>query len=114
MTQGWGLGLLCLVLAAAAAAQQEKPADLVLKGEVTGAQHKTYFEVPFTVPAGVHRISVDFHYTGRDQRATLDLGIADPQRFRGESGGNKSHFTISETDATRRIFRVRFQPDNGG
>src|SRR3984885_9211117 len=100
MTQGWGLGLLCLVLAAAAVAQQEKPADLVLKGEVTGAQHKTYFEVPFTVPAGVHRISVDFHYTGRDQRATLDLGIRDPQRFRGESGGNKSHFTISETDAT--------------
>jgi predicted metal-dependent phosphoesterase TrpH len=94
------LGLLCLAFVAAAVAQPEKPADLVLKGEVTGAQHKTYFEVPFTVPAGVHRISVDFHYTGRDQRATLDLGIRDPQRFRGESGGNKSHFTISETDAT--------------
>jgi len=72
----------------------------VLTGDVTGAQNKTYFEVPFTVPAGVHRISVDFHYTGKDQRATLDLGIADPQRFRGESGGSKSHFTISETDAT--------------
>jgi hypothetical protein len=72
----------------------------VLKGDVRGTQNKTYFDVPFTVPAGVHRISVDFHYTGRDERATLDLGIADPQRFRGESGGNKSHFTISETDAT--------------
>ncbi len=72
----------------------------MLKGDVTGAQHKTYLDVPFSVPAGVHRISVDFHYTGKDQRATLDLGIADPQRFRGESGGNKSHFTISETDAT--------------
>jgi hypothetical protein len=74
--------------------------DLVLTGDVKGTQHKTYFDVPFTVPAGVHRISVDFHYTGRDQRATLDIGIADPHRFRGESGGNKSHFTISETDAT--------------
>jgi predicted metal-dependent phosphoesterase TrpH len=98
--QRWGVGLIWLALVAGTVAQQEKPADLVLKGEVTGAQHKTYFEVPFTVPAGVHRISVDFHYTERDQRATLDLGIADPQRFRGESGGNKSHFTISETDAT--------------
>jgi predicted metal-dependent phosphoesterase TrpH len=98
--QGWGLGLICLALVPGAFTQQEKPADLVLRGDVTGAQHKTYFEVPFTVPAGVHRISVDFQYTGRDQRATLDLGIADPQRFRGESGGNKSHFTISETDAT--------------
>ena len=73
---------------------------MVLTGEVTGAQNKTYFEVPFTVPAGTHRISVDFQYTGKEERATLDLGIADPERFRGESGGNKSHFTISETDAT--------------
>ena len=74
--------------------------DLVLSGDVTGAQNKTYFEVPFEVPAGNHRISVDFRYTAREQRAVLDLGIADPTRFRGASGGNKSHFTISETDAT--------------
>lgn len=74
--------------------------DLVLEGKVTGSQNKTYFEVPFEVPAGVHRISVDFSYTGKDQKTTLDLGIADPERFRGNSGGNKSHFTISETDAT--------------
>jgi hypothetical protein len=94
------LGFVLLLFALAATAQQGNQPDLVLKGGVRGAQNKTYFEVPFTVPAGVHRISVDFHYTGRDERATLDLGIADPQRFRGESGGNKSHFTISETDAT--------------
>jgi hypothetical protein len=79
---------------------QSTPPDIVLKGDVTGAQNKTYFEVPFTVPAGTHRMSVDFKYTGKDERATLDLGVADPERFRGESGGNKSHFTISETDAT--------------
>ena len=92
----WGLCLVLFALAPWGLAQQ----DLVLTGDVKGAQHKTYFDVPFTVPAGVHRISVDFHYTARDQRATLDLGIADPHRFRGESGGNKSHFTIGETDAT--------------
>ena len=78
----------------------DAPPDVVLSGDVTGAQNKTYLEVPFDVPAGKHRISVDFRYTARDQRATLDLGIADPERFRGASGGNKSHFTISETDAT--------------
>jgi hypothetical protein len=72
----------------------------VLTGDVTGAQNHTYFEIPFTVPAGTHRVSVDFQYTGKEQRATLDLGVADPERFRGQSGGNKSHFTISETDAT--------------
>jgi hypothetical protein len=72
----------------------------MLTGDVTGAQNKTYFEIPFKVPAGTHRLSVDFHYSGAEERATLDLGVADPERFRGQSGGNKSHFTISETDAT--------------
>ncbi len=73
---------------------------MVLHGTVTGSQNKTYFEVPFDVPTGVHRISVDFAYTGKDHKTTLDLGIADPERFRGNSGGNKSHFTIGENDAT--------------
>jgi hypothetical protein len=95
--------LLALALAPWAVAQQaseDVPANLVLTGDVKGDQNQTYFEIPFAVPAGIHRISVDFQYTARDQRATLDLGIADPERFRGASGGNKSHFTISETDAT--------------
>jgi hypothetical protein len=92
-------GLLLSIFAAQALAQTQPP-DLVLTGDVTGSQNKTYFEVPFNVPSGTHRISVDFQYTGKEERATLDLGVFDPDRFRGESGGNKSHFTISETDAT--------------
>ena len=92
-------GLLLSILATQGQ-KQSSTADVVLTGDVTGAQNKTYFEVPFTVPAGTHRVSVDFQYTGKEERATLDLGVFDPERFRGESGGNKSHFTISETDAT--------------
>ena len=30
----------------------------------------------------------------------IDLGVRDPQRFRGWSGGNKARFTIAEADAT--------------
>lgn len=78
----------------------QEPTSIKLEGDVRGTQNHTYIEAPFQVPAGVHRISVDFSYTTRDQRTTLDLGILDPYRFRGSSGGNKSHFTISETDAT--------------
>ena len=89
-----------LVLPSVLLYAQISPPDLVLQGKVTGSQNKTYIEVPFDVPAGSHRISVDFSYSGKDQKTTLDLGIADPQRFRGNSGGNKSHFTLSETDAT--------------
>ena len=79
--------------------QDTKP-DLVLDGTVEGKQNHTHFEIPFTVPANAHRISVDLSYTGKEQKTALNLGVADPVRFRGASGGNKSHFTISETDAT--------------
>jgi hypothetical protein len=113
MTMRLGFVHLLLILSLASAAQsQPDPAthslaaavpaspDLVLAGDISGAQNKTYFEIPFDVPPGKHRINVDFSYTAKEQRAVLDLGIADPERFRGASGGNKSHFTISETDAT--------------
>lgn len=91
------------VIAAAllAAAAPAPPApDLTLTGAMTGTDHQTYREVPFRVPAGVTRITVAFDYTGKDQRSVIDLGLRDPQRFRGWSGGNKARFTISEAEAT--------------
>jgi len=91
--------VLLLIFAAQARSQSSSP-EVVLTGDINGTYNRTYFEIPFNVPAGTHRISVDFEYSGKDERTTLDLGIADPQRFRGQSGGNKSHFTIGEMDAT--------------
>jgi hypothetical protein len=81
------------------AATSEKP-DLVLTGVVTGADHQTYRDVPFAVPPGVDRVTVSFAYTGRDQHTAIDLGLFDADSFRGWSGGNKSSFTVSDTDAT--------------
>ena len=91
--------ILILLLASPPAAQIGPP-DVVLQGDVHSGQNQTYIEVPFAVPEGTHRITVVFHNFVRDQHTVLDLGIADPFRFRGASGGNKDHFTISETDAT--------------
>ena len=88
-----------LILLIAITAFSQEP-NLRLHGTVTGAQNNTYIEVPFEVPPNTARLTVSFHYTGKEERTTLDLGIQDPQRFRGWSGGNKSSFTISETDAT--------------
>jgi predicted metal-dependent phosphoesterase TrpH len=73
---------------------------LTLTGAMTGADHQTYREVPFKVPAGTTAVTVEFAYTGKDQKSVIDLGIRDPQRFRGWSGGNKSTFTLAETWAT--------------
>jgi len=85
----------CAVLALG----QPRP-DVVLTGVITHADDERYKEVPFTVPEGVTRLTVEFAYTGREQRTTIDLGIFDGERFRGWSGGNKASFTIAETDAT--------------
>jgi hypothetical protein len=74
--------------------------DLVLTGEVTGKDQLTFRDVPFTVPPGVTRISIDFDYTGKDDHTVIDLGVSDPEGFRGWSGSNKSSFTLSRTDAT--------------
>lgn len=83
-----------------AAAEVVRAPDIVLAGELTGADNRTYVAAPFQVPAGVHRVTVEFAYTGREDRTTIDLGLFDPYGFRGWSGGNKSRFTLSATDAT--------------
>lgn len=91
--------LLLCTFAGACGHAQGKP-DLVLRGTVTYADRQTYIEVPFAVGKDVTRLSVEFSYTQRDKHTNIDLGVFDAERFRGWSGGNKSFFTISETDAT--------------
>ncbi|MGH8031718.1 MAG: CehA/McbA family metallohydrolase [Luteimonas sp.] len=85
---------------------REESPDLVLRGEIGGSDHQRYREVPFTVPAGTARITVQFEYSGRDDKTTIDLGLLGPDGFRsqdgfrGWSGGNKSVFTVAASDAT--------------
>lgn len=74
--------------------------DIVLKGEMTAKDLLTIHPVPFTVPADVVRLSVDFDYTDRDRHTVIDLGVSDPDGIRGSSGSNKSSFTLARSDAT--------------
>src|SRR5512140_1382779 len=95
-----GMSLLTSLLIAGAASVA------TLHGTLTGADHQTYRLIPFEVPEGTTRITVDFDYTTRDERTTIDLGVVGPDGFRGHdgfrgwSGGNKHSFTISASDAT--------------
>jgi hypothetical protein len=90
------LSFTLLVISHARAAGNE----LTLAGEIETKQTGSYVELPFQVPPGVDRLSVALSYTGKADHSVLDLGVADPQRIRGWSGGNKDHFTISASDAT--------------
>jgi hypothetical protein len=91
--------LLFLLFAQFTVYAQQRGPDLTLRGKITEENRETYVEVPFTVPAGVVRVSVEFSYEKKPQ-TTIDLGLFDGERFRGWSGGNKNAFTVSETDAT--------------
>lgn len=94
---------LLLLDAASASAAAPLPArapDLRLEGVVTGADHEKYRRIPFDLPRGVERLVVAFEQDGKEQRTVIDLGIEDPNGLRGASGGNKTVFTLSASDAT--------------
>lgn len=87
-------------------ARSEAP-DLVLHGTLEGADNRTYRMLPFEVPEGTRRITVQFAYSGHDDaHTTVDLGLLGPDGFHGQdgfrgwSGGSKQLFTVSVTDAT--------------
>ena len=109
MLKGWSwrglrgflaaLALLAIMAGRPALAADRAP-DLVLKGEIAGGDNHTYRRVPFTVPAGIKRLTVVFSYTGKADHTTIDMGLWDGQRFRGWSGGARDRFTLSAEDAT--------------
>jgi hypothetical protein len=68
-----------------------------------------WVEVPFDVPPGIRRISVELGHDryprfGASVRNVVDLGIfgpgSDAAGFRGWSGGARRHFTLAATNAT--------------
>lgn len=97
---------------AASAAQT----DLVLRGKLDGRDNQTYREVPFDVPAGTRRITVEFSHSGQAEKTTIDLGLLGPggfrsdDGFRGWSGGNKRTFTVGVADATPSYLPGRIEP----
>lgn len=108
------LVLACFAVAPVAAA--ERAPDLVLHGELSGVDQHTYREVPFNVPKGTSRITIDVEYTGREEHTAVDLGLLGPggfeaqDGFRGWSGGSKHRFTVSATDATAAFLPGAIEP----
>lgn len=99
---GWRLALLALAMSVGPAWASEdptRPAPIVLEGELTGNLHETYLELPFEVPPGIERLSVSLDYD-RENKTVIDMGLRDPNGFRGWSGGARQSFTLSASEAT--------------
>ncbi len=97
------------VSAPAAALPRNAEQKITLAGDLTREDFQTYREIPFTVPRGVTRLTVDFAYD-KTNNTVVDLGLRDPAGQRGWSGGNKSSFTITQSSATPSYLPGRIQP----
>lgn len=64
--------------------------------QLTPADHARFIEVPFELPAGVEALVVRCSVPGQDRAGSaVDLGLVDPERVRGWSGGARSELVIS-------------------
>jgi hypothetical protein len=99
------LALLALLVAAGIApcARSQaagSPTVVVLSGVITRADKGAWIDVPFEVPDGTERIDVRFEHEGRGAGTAIEVGLADPQRFRGASRTSKTAFFVGSASAS--------------
>lgn len=88
----------------------QSPPEVTLSGIVSLRDKGTYQEHVFDVPAGTTRIDFAFTHTDKDAGAQLEVGVFDPQRFRGTSRFSKTAFHIAEGDAAPSYHHGRLPP----
>lgn len=74
--------------------------DVVIAGTLRDQDRGSYRELPFDVPQGVSKITIDVDGGDHEKGVYLVLGVYDPQRERGWGGAIKPHITIAETFAS--------------
>lgn len=71
---------------------------MIIHKSIRYDQKLKYIEVPFSVNENIEKITVS--YVVKDQQSVIDIGIRDPLRVRGWSGGARDSFYLSTQDAT--------------
>lgn len=94
------LGAAAAPVAAVPLAAADAAPYRTLTGVATGADNHHYLSLPFDLPTGVVRVTIRFSYGAKEQHTAIDMGLWDPQRFRGWSGGARDQMTVSTEDAT--------------
>lgn len=74
---------------------------VVLTRILTPQDHGSFFEAPFEVPTGTERVFVSCEVEGYEFAGqVVDLGLRDPVRARGWSGGARSELWVEQEKAT--------------
>ncbi|MEG3083755.1 CehA/McbA family metallohydrolase [Sphingomonas sp. PB2P12] len=74
--------------------------DVVISGVMRDSDRGSYRELPFDVPAGVTKLTIDVEGADHKDGTYLVLGVYDPTRERGWGGAIKPHIVIAETFAS--------------
>lgn len=73
---------------------------VIIKGVVQPDDQYTYRLEEFTVPESTGTIEVEFDYTGKNTHSEIEIGLFDPDGFRGTSRFSKSSFIVSKYRTT--------------
>lgn len=84
--------------------KQNEIQEIKIKGNVEPDDQYTYRLEEFDVPEGVGALHVTFDYTGKGSFAEIEIGLFDPDGFRGTSRFSKSSFYISKYRTTPSYF----------
>lgn len=101
------------LFANAATGRAQAHPDLLLHRTVTYADRQTYIELPFDVPEGVTRVTIESSYTERDKHTTIDLGLLTENGFAaGAAAINRPSLSRKQT-RPHLIFPVPFVQELG-
>src|SRR5690625_7138721 len=78
--------------------ESAEPETVIISGVATPRDHYTYRLEPFSVPAHTGRIEVDFEYTGRGAFAEREIGVFEPQGFRGTRRLSRGSLDVGRFD----------------
>lgn len=75
-----------------------------IEGVVSPEEQYTYRLEPFVVLEGTGALEVLFEYSGKNDFSEMEIGLFDPNGFRGTSRFSKSSFYVSKIRATASYF----------
>jgi hypothetical protein len=85
----------------------------ILKRTIAKSEQLSYIEVPFSVSDKVRQINVAYEVESKNGGETVvDLGVRDPYRVRGWSGGARSNLYLGQSEATPGYLPGELPPGN--